>query len=179
MLTFERVKDKDHPYFEIAFALYEVSFPIFERRTKSDQIRALTDQAYHFNLIQNQEGKFLGILLTWHQNDFIYIEHFAISTKERGKSIGSHTLQHLKEVSQKPLILEIDIPIDDISISRKHFYKRAGFIDSGFSHFHPSYRKETQPHNLEIMSYPAIPKRTYEQFKQQLDTHVMQYSRGD
>jgi len=176
MLTFERVESLTHPYFEKAFSLYQESFPVFERRTRADQISALHDSAYHFDVIKAQEGDFLGILLTWQHADFLYIEHLAITPMARGKRIGTRTLAYLKKIAKQPIILEIDPPVDDISTNRKHFYEKANFSAGKFIHIHPSYRKDTQPHTLNIMSFPAISVHRYTSFKGYLDNHIMQYA---
>jgi len=176
MLTFERVESPTHPYFETAFSLYQESFPVFERRTRADQISALHDSAYHFDVIKAQDGDFLGILLTWQHFDFLYIEHLAITPTARGKRVGSDTLASLKKMTNKVIILEIDPPLDEISIKRKHFYEKANFSAGKFSHIHPSYRKNTQPHRLDILSFRTLSEEAYNHFKHYLDTHIMQYA---
>ena len=179
MLVFERIEDKTHPYFEEAFSLYEKSFPVFERRAKYDQISALTDSEYHFIIIKKEQGDLLGILLTWHTENFIYIEHFAITPLARGKSIGTRTLKYLRKVSDKTILLEIDPPVDKISIKRKVFYQRVGFIQSDKTYFHTSYRDETEPHQLMIMSYPALTEDVYTSFQESLSNQIMQHSEVD
>lgn len=179
MLVFERVEDKHHPDFEKAFAIYEKSFPIFERRAKFDQIAALTDSDYHFIIIKKLEGDLLGILLTWNKDDFIYIEHFAITPLARGKSLGTRTLKHLKKVADKTILLEIDPPVDTISKKRKAFYQRLGFVVSDKEHIHPSYRNETEAHPLVIMSYPELTDEIYHSFQDNLTNQIMQYSEID
>jgi len=176
VLIFERIEHKEHPEFESAYCVYEQSFPAFERRTRSDQVQALNDKQYHFNLIKSQEGIFLGILLIWHATDFIYIEHLAITPKARGKSIGTRILEQLKVTAKKPIILEIDPPVDEISVKRKRFYKKVGFVDDGRAYIHNSYQKQTQPHTLDILSFPAISDPLFESFKQYIDSHIMKYS---
>lgn len=176
MLIFERIASATHPYFESAFSLYQASFPVFERRTRADQISALHDHAYHFDIIKSQEAGFLGILLTWQQADFLYIEHLAIAPEARGKQVGSETLAYLKKMTNKAIILEIDPPIDALSIKRKHFYEKADFIAGKFNHVHPSYRQNTQPHTLCIMSFPTLSEPIYQRFKHYLETHIMQYA---
>lgn len=176
MLIFERIEDISHPYFEQAFSLYEESFPAFERRTREDQIRALSDKEYHFNLIKSLEGNMLGILLYWDNAEFFYIEHFAISVKKRGQNIGTRTLDNLKSVVQKPIVLEIDPPVDDICIKRKRFYQGAEFVHTDKRYTHRSYRKTAKAHDLHIMSYPAISDELFQNFKQYINSHIMKYS---
>ena len=174
-LTFERINSHEHHYFEDAFKLYQSSFPIFEQRLKNDQIEVLSDNNYHFNLIMF-ENEFSGILLTWKTENFIYIEHLAISSEKRGQNIGTFILYYLKSEIDRPIILEIDPPDDSISIKRKIFYEKAGFIESFFTHKHPPYQLGWQAHTLKIMSYPSISDDIYLNFKNYLDNHIMKYA---
>ena len=59
------------------------------------------------------------------------------------------------------VILEIDPPEDDISIRRRHFYERLGFVANPYQYIHPSFRKPFTPHRLVLMSYPGA--ITYEE----------------
>ena len=55
--------------------------------------------------------------------------YLAVEPSLRNKSYGSKILIDLKE-KYKILFLSIDIPIDDISTSRKNFYLRNGFYET-------------------------------------------------
>ena len=119
--------------------MYQKSFPVYEQRFKNDQIDVLSDGKYHFELVMS-DGEFLGILLTWKTTDFVYIEHLDIVPEKRGYNIGSYVLDSLKQNSEKSVILAIDPPKDPISIKRKVFYEKSGFIESLFTHRHPPYQ---------------------------------------
>ena len=54
----------------------------------------------------------------------------------------------------KPVILEIDQPVDEISRRRQAFYERAGFATNPHAHVHPPYRPENPGHALVVMSRP-------------------------
>lgn len=176
MLIFERVEDSKHPDFEAAFAIYESSFPQFERRVRADQIRALQDKDYHFNLIKDTQQQLLGIVLTWQFNGFVYVEHLAIAKEARGQNIGTTTLTYLKNHNHKALLLEIDPPLDSVSIKRKQFYEKAGFVDTGMEYTHYSYQQQPRPHSLKIMAFPALAKQEFEQFLNFVQARVMVYS---
>ncbi|WP_391857290.1 GNAT family N-acetyltransferase [Vibrio cidicii] len=174
-ISFERVYGPRHSCFDRAFNLYQNSFPVYEQRFKIDQIDVLSDCEYHFELVMS-EGEFLGILLTWETTDFIYIEHLAIVPEKRGYNIGSYVLDCLKQSAEKPVILEIDPPKDPVSIKRKEFYEKSGFIESLLTHKHPPYRIGWDAHELKIMSYPQISDEVYLSFKNYLENHVMKYA---
>lgn len=161
--------------FNKAMEIYKVSFPIFEQRTMEDQIKALADEDYHFNVIYDGD-KMVGILLYWEMNAYKYIEHFAIDSSLRGKNYGSRVLKEFCK-NNKNVILEIDPPIDEISIKRLNFYLKLGFKLQDFNHIHPSYRKECKSHSLKIMTFNEnIFKDDYDNFNNLLKKNVMKYS---
>lgn len=82
-------------------------------------------------------------------------------------------------MSDKTILLEIDPPVDKISIKRKVFYQRIGFIQSSKTYIHPSYREKTEPHQLMIMSYPALTDDVYSSFQESLSNQIMQHSEVD
>lgn len=121
----------------------------------------------------------IGLLFYWKYGKYTYIEHLAISPSLRGKNYGSKILwSFCKE--NKDTILEIDNPIDEISIKRLKFYLRIGFKLQDFEHIHPPYRKEYDGHNLKIMSFNRdLSKEEYEKFNSFLKTNVMKDSENN
>ncbi|EGT3615749.1 GNAT family N-acetyltransferase [Clostridium perfringens] len=173
-MKFIRINSNDE-YFNKAMEIYKVSFPIFEQRTMKDQIEALQDKDYHFDVIYD-EDKMVGILLYWDMNEYKYIEHFAIDSSLRGKNYGSRVLKEFCK-HNKNVILEIDPPIDEVSIKRLNFYLKLGFKLQDFNHVHPSYRKECKSHSLKIMTFNEdISKEDYDTFNKLLKKNVMKYS---
>ena len=55
----------------------------------------------------------------------------------------------------KPVILEIDPPVDDLSHRRQGFYERAGYHANPYAHVHPPYHAANRGHALVVMSYPG------------------------
>lgn len=171
-MNFERVIDSSHPMFDTAIELYKVSFPAHEQREEFSQKEILHDEAYHFDLIYD-EDEFVGIVLYWEHSDFIYLEHFCILPKMRNRRYG-HRVLTLFEEKGKNLILEIDPPIDEISIRRLRFYQRCGFIENPYTHIHPPYHKEYDGHVLAVMTNPRILFQSeYDEFNTYLKDHIM------
>ena len=100
--------------------------------------------------------QFQGILLYWEGPGFRYVEHFAIAPELRGGGVGARALAELCGQGI-PVILEIDPPVDEISVRRQHFYERCGFSKNPFPHVHPPYRKGFQGHPLVVMVRPGGP----------------------
>ncbi len=176
MIELKRIQNSNTDEFERCFSIYQNSFPIFEQRTRHDQIEALKNREYHFEVIQNDMKETLGLLLTWQTDAFVYVEHLAVLESARGGSIGTRALELLLNKTAVPIILEIDPPIDEISIRRKGFYERLGFALTEHKHIHPSYKKNTHPHELKILSLPKIDQAQYEAFYTYMLQTVMRYS---
>lgn len=154
MITFSRITDPSHLYFDKAFALYATSFPQYEQRLSLSQRRILSHPQYHCDVILS-DNRFCGILFYWEINQLCYVEHFAILSSLRGQGIGSQAIKIF--LQQHPhTLLEIDPPIDDISCRRKQFYTSLGFVENPYSHLHPPYRPHFMSHPLLVMSFPDV-----------------------
>ena len=56
-----------------------------------------------------------------------YGEHFAVDPDERGGGYGGKALRLLCEELQTPVVLEVELPFDEMSRRRIGFYQRSGF----------------------------------------------------
>lgn len=172
-MRFERLTNEKHKMYKEALALYSISFPSHEQREAVSQMKILRDEEYCFNLIYDEEA-FLGLVLCWETKDFVYVEHFCILPEMRNRKYGQKVLQLLGQ-DGKTVILEIDPPVDAISIRRKTFYERSGFIENPYPHIHPPYHKGNIGHKLVIMTSPArITQEEYDIFKDYLERRVME-----
>ena len=174
-MTFERITDSSHPMYNQALELYQISFPFHEQREAFSQEKILNDDAYHFDLIYDADI-FVGLVLYWESIDYIYIEHFCILPAMRNRQYGQRVLSLLKG-KQKVLILEIDPPLDAISIRRKGFYERCGFVENPYPHIHPPYHRGNNGHDLVIMSCPMpISPAEHTSFNTYLQSKIMNHA---
>lgn len=134
-----------------AWALYENSFPYCERWNAEAYDRAFGDPHFVADGIW-LDGNLIGILFHWNAGDYHYVEHLAVSPALRGQNMGSKALAAF--CRGRRVVLEIDPPVDDISIRRLHFYQRLGFVENPQEYIHPSFRRPFTPHKLVLMSYP-------------------------
>lgn len=136
-----------------AWALYESAFPYKERRSLDDHLRALADPRFEADGIW-LDGRFVGLIYHWDcGGGRRYVEHLAVSPLLRGQQMGSRALTAFMQQTAG-VILEIDPPIDEISIRRLHFYQRLGFVQNPQEYLHPSFREPFTTHRLVLMSYP-------------------------
>lgn len=158
-----------------AWTIYQNSFPHCERWNEKDYVRAFGDPHFEADGIWF-EGEFAGILFHWTADEYHYVEHLAISPALRGKNMGSIALKAFCERVGK-VILEIDPPVDDISIRRQRFYEKLGFATNPYEYIHPSFRKPFEPHQLVLMSYPeAISYDEARRFADFIREVVLRYS---
>ena len=171
-MYFERLNTSDNKKFDDALELYKISFPPHEQRELHSQTEILKDSDYHFNLIYNDD-RFVGIILCWETEKFIYVEHFCILPSMRNHSYGTKALELLKH-EKKVVILEIDMPVDGVSVKRKAFYERNEFTANNFEHIHPPYHAGNNGHGLMVMSYPRkLGAEEYNDFFDYLKNRVM------
>lgn len=171
-MDFERLTDTQHPMYYTAMALYQKSFPPHEQREAPSQERILHHPEYHFTLAY--DGKlFIGLILYWGTPDFLYVEHFCILPELRNRHYGQRILAELGKQS-KTIILEIDPPINEISVRRKGFYERCGFVENPYLHVHPPYHNGNHGHELVVMSCPErVTPEEYAAFSRYLNNEVM------
>lgn len=118
--NFDINNDTEYNYFT---QLYTMSFPIDERRPISNIFYLLNNKSkYIAKLITNENNDLLGFLTYWIFDDFIFAEHLAVDSKTRGTGIGSKTMKLFMNSMDKPIIMEIEVPQDEITIKRLHFY---------------------------------------------------------
>lgn len=151
MIELKKIKtgDAEYPLVENLFAS---AFPPEERRSPEDQ-RQVTDhhpalETYALKL----EEAFVGFITCWQGPDFVYVEHFATVPEVRGKGIGSEVLDRLSVLYAHPLVLEVELPLEELAKRRIGFYRRNGFVLWENSRYvQPPYQKTCSPIALYLM----------------------------
>lgn len=168
-----RITRTDDPLFVPFRELYLRAFPKFEQRTFEHKAKGLTADS-HFLYVYQEGETFIGFVIYWSFDDYIYIEHYAISDAVRGKGYGSRLLTELVAKTEKTVILEIDPVVDEVSTKRLRFYRGLGFIENDYDHVHPPYRPEFNGHALKVLSHGrTLSPEEYQRFCQDLSHVVM------
>jgi len=166
------IKDIKDNYYKAFYDFYFTSFPIHEQRNEQQQIYAFGQEAYHLDCCI-LDDKVAGFIAYWDFNDLIYIEHLAVNPEMRGKNIGTGMLSEFIK-KDKPVILEIDPLVDEVSRKRLQFYQRLGFVMNNYVHHHPAYDKQYPPHELIVLSVPiTLTQPQYNSFYKNLCEVVM------
>ncbi len=142
----------DFPELETIRELYIAAFPPEERR-EFDQLKLLLNNVEcHFYRIFTLHGTLAGFCILWEFPAFVFIEHFAVKPELRGLGIGEKTLDKIKGRFQKNIILETELPTDELKIRRIRFYERNGYHKLNRTYFQPSYGENKSEVELKLMS---------------------------
>lgn len=101
--------------------------------------------------------QYAGFLTAWDFNDFIYLEHFAIDEAARNGGIGGKALKQFLASCRVPIVLEVEIPTDDLSKRRIGFYERLGFQLDTHLYYQPPYRQGGPTLEMRLMTYGDLP----------------------
>lgn len=140
--------------FEDAFKIMEEAFPPHEMRTYEGQKALLVENEYRLVVKRIKGGEMVAFITAWEFDDFSFIEHLAINRKFRGLGIGTKFLKDFIKTHTNPVILEVEPGVTEIAKRRINFYESIGFYLNDYPHKQPALRKDTEPCELKIMSYP-------------------------
>lgn len=140
--------------FDEIFNLMKISFPENEYRTYEDQKKLLEKEEYDIVTRKNEKGELIAFLSFWSVMGLNFIEHFAVSPECRGGGIGSDMMKNFIKNTHKPIVLEIEIPCDEMSIKRLRFYEKLGFKLNEYEYYQRPLRKNDKPLKMNLMSYP-------------------------
>lgn len=136
-------------------ALYEQAFPADERRPISDWLDFVNNhELMHTSVIlAGEEQRFAGFATVWQFSSFTYIEHFAVSPQLRGGGLGSESFRRLLLLCpNQPLIIEVELPSNDVARRRIAFYERLGMHVLPYHYVQPPYSEERSSLPMLIMA---------------------------
>lgn len=150
------LKVLNHNAFDSAFEILQSSFPVSEFRTKENQKALLGKKEYVlYGIYANEDiEKLLGILAVWRLDGFVFVEHFATQRDVRGGGIGGATLLELQAMTDGMIVLEVELPQEEMQKRRIDFYEKHGFFRNAFAYMQPPLRDGEALLPLMLMSYP-------------------------
>lgn len=166
MIDIKRITTAEKELYEYVEGLLVKSFPKNEYRELSEQ-RANTDGKAHFhnNVVLN-DGQPIGLLTYWDFGTFCYVEHFAIDPGKRNGGFGNSVLRQICGDLGKPVVLEVEMPEEEMSRRRIGFYQRNGFVLWENNYEQPPYRPGDDFLPMLLMVYgPLDSDGDYEQIR--------------
>ena len=149
MIKFNPVKTTYVSYAFVENLLHE-SFPEEERRD-DDMQRYNTDNNPLFTAYLITDDT-IGLITLWKLSGFLYVEHLATSPSVRNKGYGKMIMQALlNNFPDSKIVLEVELPEDELSKRRIGFYERNGFTLCEKPYMQPPYRKSGSPIPMYIM----------------------------
>lgn len=143
--------DAGDPLLEQVKHTYEASFPTNERRDFA-LLRELVKESPYFRMYALFRGKtYVGFLTAWGFETFVYIEHFAIDEAARCGGIGAEAMRLFLASTALPVVLEVELPTDELSRRRIGFYERLGFVLDTHPYFQPPYHPGDEPLEMHLM----------------------------
>lgn len=136
-LQIETLCQKCMDSFDDFYAIYSISFPLSEQKSKKELLIMLDSPDYTI-FTSKIETQTVGFCIIFHseQTSFYLLEYMAIEGTKRSLGIGSklffHTItQIFSEHGIKPVLIEIDSPEEksdeqNLREKRERFYKRLG-----------------------------------------------------
>lgn len=152
--------------FEEIYTIMEQAFPKDERRSKEKQ-RALLENEDYVIYGYFEEEMLKAFFAVWKQKDFWYLEHFAVAEQFRGQGIGTKALEELKKENDGHIILEVELPENELAKRRIGFYERNEFYLTEYGYEQPPFEEGKSGVLYRLMSYPKqLDETSYERFHQ-------------
>ncbi len=145
------LKTIDIKDFDAVFRLLESSFPKDEYRPYELQKKLFENSLYRIYGVWDADD-LVAFIAIWEFETFVFVEHFAVEDKFRGKGIGATVLKELRMLYDKMLCLEVELPDNDLATRRIDFYKRNGFYLNEYPYVQPSMAQGRNPIPLLIMT---------------------------
>ena len=149
------VKDFSDPLLDKVENTYNDSFPEAERRAFS-LVRELV----------KDEPRFTVYTLF---KDQVY----AIDASARNGGIGGESMKQFMALCDAPVVLEVEMPTEEMSKRRIGFYERLGYVLDDHVYFQPPYRQGEPLLEMRLMTYGAIDlKQSFEEVKNCIHRYV-------
>ena len=149
------LNNESDQYFEQAWKVYEHSFPELIRRPRPDQLKLMQHPLYFCDVLIDEQD-FYGFIFWWDFKNFRYVEYFAIGSEQRNSGRGKGALVDFIGETEKPIILEVELPHEKIDQRRIRFYERIGFKLIDYKYVLQPMRDGDPALEFLLMSYPYV-----------------------
>ncbi|MBQ5590241.1 MAG: GNAT family N-acetyltransferase [Clostridia bacterium] len=148
-----------------------------EYRSMTRQKELFQNDAYKV-LFCCKDEQIVGVMALWELDNFVFIEHFVVKSEFRGQKIGSKMLGFINSHFDKNVILEVELPYNEINKRRICFYERNGFFYNDFEYYQIPLNPLDNPLELRIMSsFKSLNKDEFSQVKSTLYDKIYNYKK--
>ncbi len=149
-----RIKEityKDEIFVNQILPLYFDAFPEDERRSKEQLLDLLQNENRMKCIAIFDAVEFVGFLIFWHFDEFIYGEHFAIIDEKRNRGYASQILKDYILKHYPKFLIECELPNNTIAQRRIAFYQRMGLQLSDITYTQPAYEHNKHALPMKLM----------------------------
>ena len=173
MINLRPIRTDDEQY-DFVEELFLTAFPEDERRDTNAQRYNTDENPLFYCCLVEEENEPVGFFTFWDFDTFCYGEHLAIDPKRRNGGDGQKTIRSLLARINRPLVLEVELPEDEMSRRRIGFYERQGFtLWKDTPYVQPSYRPGGNSLPMYLMATEGLnPEEHFEKVKQRIYREV-------
>ena len=170
------IKKVEKNDFDLVYEIMEKSFPSDEIRPFDEQKELFDEARYSVYAEYETDAYIAGFIATWEFDDFVFIEHFAVSPEKRNGGIGAKILNEFTHMTDKRVCLEVEPPDDEMQKRRISFYERNGFYLNEYEYFQPPISAGKNIVPLMIMTCGGgVSKNEFENIRNVLYKEVYKY----
>ncbi|HWW40270.1 GNAT family N-acetyltransferase [Pedobacter sp.] len=173
-LNFLKITDRKDERLSFVKALYQSAFPVQERREWPVLLSMIgTGAEMRVELVTDQEQP-VAFVIWWEISDWLFIEHLAVSSAERGKNYGSRIMHHYLDAAKGKMLLEVEAPLSEEAERRISFYERLGLHLLDYVYEQPSYRDRGVVYPMRLMSTckDLLDRPVFDQLVEQIKAKV-------
>ena len=172
-INLREIQGINAPEIKLVRKTYEDSFPPEERRDYELVLSLIANEPRFSLTALTRDEQYAGFITGWDFGAFIYLEHFAIDESMRNGGIGSKAFKAYLEQLDKPVVLEVEMPTDEMSRRRIGFYERLGLTLDTHTYFQPPYRKGDDSLEMRLMTYGSLDlEKEFNHVKEMIYKHV-------
>ncbi len=173
-MEFEKLGKED---IRSMYDLMEEAFPEEERRKYEKHKQLYENGCFEIFGKKDETGKVIAVMSIWNLEDVRYAEHLAVDPCLRGQKIGENLLQWVLKKNDLPLVLEVELPENEIAKRRIGFYQRQGLYYNEYPYLQPPLQEGHGMLPLRLMTYPEkIDEKTYHRYEKQIHQKVYFYN---
>lgn len=155
-LHFTPLRDVASDDYRFVEELLVSSFPVDEYRDLEALRQHVSDTEEFHLLLAADGGEPVGFVSYWDFGACCYVEHLAVHPRLRNRHYGRHIVQHLQQ-SARALVLEVELPTDELTRRRIGFYQRLGFEVCRLPYVQPAYRVGGATIAMHLMLWGELP----------------------